>query len=219
MVARVTSGLTVQGAASWNQTRQTNSPVLVDNNPASNNYGHADHAKLRRTGANCTAIANPFGPIGSPTANAPPMQFSLRARYEWPIRGLQFLRASRRLAQRPFVHAGGIQSNLRELERHRHVAAAVREPGVFELFRLGRHRQGSRGTRLCTARIWPTRTPPPSPAPTISSSNRRRCGRACSEYRSATVFNDGASRHGIKRPSYAITRIFNRPAYCARGLF
>jgi iron complex outermembrane recepter protein len=26
---------------------------------------------------------NPFGPVGSPTANAPPLQFSLRGRYEW----------------------------------------------------------------------------------------------------------------------------------------
>ena len=83
MVARVLSGLTVQGAASWNQTRQTNSPALLDNNPGSANYGHAITQACDSTGNNCSAITNPFGPIGSPTANAPPMQFSLRARYEW----------------------------------------------------------------------------------------------------------------------------------------
>jgi iron complex outermembrane recepter protein len=83
MVARVVGGLTVQGAASWNQTRQTNSPALIDNNPASANFGHAITQKCDSTGSNCTAITNPFGPIGSPTANAPPLQFSLRARYEW----------------------------------------------------------------------------------------------------------------------------------------
>jgi iron complex outermembrane recepter protein len=83
MVARVVAGLTVQGAASWNQTRQTNSPVLMDNNPASANFGHVITQACDKNGANCTAIVNPFGPIGSPTADAPPLQFSLRARYDW----------------------------------------------------------------------------------------------------------------------------------------
>jgi outer membrane receptor protein involved in Fe transport len=83
MVARVVGGLTVQGAASWNQTRQTNSPALIDNNPLSANFGHAITQACDSTGGSCTAITNPFGPVGSPTANAPPLQFSLRARYEW----------------------------------------------------------------------------------------------------------------------------------------
>ena len=85
LVARVFSGLTLQGAASWNNTRQTNSPSLLDNNPGSANFGHAITQNCDSTGSNCTAITNPFGPVGSPTANAPPMQFSLRARYEWSI--------------------------------------------------------------------------------------------------------------------------------------
>src|SRR5882724_961375 len=83
LVARVFSGLTLQGAASWNQTRQTNSPSFMDNNPGSNNYGHPVTQQCDSTGGSCTAITNPFGPVGSPTANAPPLQFSLRARYEW----------------------------------------------------------------------------------------------------------------------------------------
>ena len=86
MVARVVSGLTVQGAASWNQTRQTNSPALIDNNPLSANFGHAITRDCDNTGRNCIAITNPFGPVGSPTADAPPLQFSLRARYEWSFR-------------------------------------------------------------------------------------------------------------------------------------
>jgi iron complex outermembrane receptor protein len=86
MVARVVSGLTVQGAASWNQTRQTNSPAFVDNAPGSVNFGHAITQKCDATGGNCVGITNPFGPIGSPTANAPPLQFSVRARYEWSFR-------------------------------------------------------------------------------------------------------------------------------------
>jgi iron complex outermembrane recepter protein len=83
MVARVIGGLTVQGAASWNRSQQTNSPALIDNNPASAGNGHAITQSCDATGAACSAITNPFGPIGSPTANSPPMQFSLRARYEW----------------------------------------------------------------------------------------------------------------------------------------
>jgi outer membrane receptor protein involved in Fe transport len=80
-VVRVVSGLTVQGGASWNQSRQTNSPALIDNNPASNNYGKPITQDC--TGGVCSPITNPFGPIGSPSANAPPMQFSVRARYDW----------------------------------------------------------------------------------------------------------------------------------------
>jgi iron complex outermembrane recepter protein len=83
MVARVISGLTVQGAASWNRSQQTNSPALIDNNPASAGYGHAITQSCDSTGTACSAITNPFGPVGSPTANSPPLQFSLRARYEW----------------------------------------------------------------------------------------------------------------------------------------
>ena len=83
LVARVTNGLTVQGAASWNTTKQTNSPALMDNNPLSNNYGKPITQVCGTDGTGCSAITNPFGPVGSPTANAPPLQFSIRARYEW----------------------------------------------------------------------------------------------------------------------------------------
>ena len=86
MVARVMSGLTVQGAASWNHTKQTNSPALIDNYPGSANFGHAITQACDSTGSNCSPITNPFGPVGSPTANAPPLQFSVRARYEWSFR-------------------------------------------------------------------------------------------------------------------------------------
>jgi iron complex outermembrane receptor protein len=82
-VVRVVTGLTVQGGAAWNQSRQTNSPALIDNNPASNNFGKPITQDC--TGGVCAPITNPFGPIGSPSANAPPMQFSVRARYDWNI--------------------------------------------------------------------------------------------------------------------------------------
>ena len=83
IIARVTDGLTVQGAASWNRSQQTNSPALTDGNPLSNNYGKPITESCNSTGTSCTPISNLFGPIGSPSANSPPIQFSLRARYDW----------------------------------------------------------------------------------------------------------------------------------------
>ncbi len=87
LVARVTQGLTLQGAASWNRSEQTNSPALIDNNPLDigpgGNYGKPITQNCN-TGT-CRPVSNLFGPIGSPSANSPPIQFSLRARYEWAI--------------------------------------------------------------------------------------------------------------------------------------
>ena len=86
VVARLIDGLTLQAAASWNHSEQTNSPALIDGNPLSVNYGKPITVSCTAvTGANCTPITNPFGPIGSPSANSPPIQFSLRARYEWTV--------------------------------------------------------------------------------------------------------------------------------------
>jgi iron complex outermembrane recepter protein len=83
IVALVAPGLTVQGASSWNQSKQTNSPSLVDDNPKSINFGKPITEAC--TAAGCTPLNNLFGPIGGPSANSPPIQFSLRARYEWAM--------------------------------------------------------------------------------------------------------------------------------------
>jgi iron complex outermembrane receptor protein len=86
IVARVFQGLTVQGGASWNSSTQTNSPSLIDSNPASVNFGkEITELCAKGTGANCTVINNLFGPPGSPSANSPPIQLNLRARYDWAI--------------------------------------------------------------------------------------------------------------------------------------
>jgi hypothetical protein len=78
----------VQYAASWNQSEQTNSPQLINNNPASANFGkpimQVCGGSFYSPGV-CSPVTNPYGPIGSPSANAPPIQFSVRARYEWTI--------------------------------------------------------------------------------------------------------------------------------------
>ena len=99
LIGRVVSGLTLQGSIAWNQSVQTNSPVLTDNNPASANYGKPISQVCSATGTGCTQITSPFGPIGSPSADAPPIQFSVRARYEWSIAGYS-----------PFVQFGATHS-------------------------------------------------------------------------------------------------------------
>ena len=83
VIARPVTGLTLQGAASWNRSRQTNSPALIDNNPTSVNYGKPITQLCNSTP--CTDVTNPFGPVGAPSADAPPLQFSLRARYDWTL--------------------------------------------------------------------------------------------------------------------------------------
>ncbi len=87
VVALVAPGLTLQGAASWNRSEQTNSPALMDTNPASVNFGKpiTESCKTVAGATVCTPLNNLFGPIGGPSANSPPIQFSLRARYEWAI--------------------------------------------------------------------------------------------------------------------------------------
>jgi iron complex outermembrane recepter protein len=74
LVARPMRGLTLQYSASWNQSEQTNAPQLIDNNPYSDNYGKPIPGAI-----------NPYGTQGSPSADAPPLQFAVRARYEWNI--------------------------------------------------------------------------------------------------------------------------------------
>jgi iron complex outermembrane receptor protein len=107
LIARVVTGLTLQGAASWNQSRQTNSPILLNNNPQSPDFGKPIMEACNAFGANCTAVTNPFGPVGSPSADAPPVQFSLRARYDWDIAGYSpFVQASATHNGHSFTQAG-----------------------------------------------------------------------------------------------------------------
>ena len=107
VVARVVTGLTVQGAASWNHSRQTNSPILLNNNPASPTFGQQITNACNQFGASCVVVTNPFGPIDSPSADAPPMQFSLRARYDWDVAGYApFVQASATHSGHSFTQAG-----------------------------------------------------------------------------------------------------------------
>jgi len=113
LIARLVPGLMLQGAASWNQSEQTNSPVLINNNagqiagiPASPNVGQPITFACNPLGV-CGNVVNPFGPKGSPSANSPPIQFSLRARYDWVIGGyLPFVQFGATHSGHSFTQAG-----------------------------------------------------------------------------------------------------------------
>jgi len=81
VIAVLAHGLTAQGAASWNSSEQTNSPYLIANNPEllTNAASKAEY------GQPILSVQNPYGPIGGPSANSPPMQFSVRLRYDWAM--------------------------------------------------------------------------------------------------------------------------------------
>ena len=78
-IAVLAKGLTAQGGISWNSSEQTNSPYLIANNPEL----LADPATKALYGQPITSIKNPYGPLGTPTANSPPLQYKVRLRYEW----------------------------------------------------------------------------------------------------------------------------------------
>jgi iron complex outermembrane recepter protein len=66
-VANVLHGLTLTGAAAWNTSRLVNEPHLVQKN------------------GEPITTANPYGELGSPLAQSPPVQSSLRIRYEFAL--------------------------------------------------------------------------------------------------------------------------------------
>ena len=105
LVAVITRGFTVQASASWNRSEQTNSPALIDRNPLSVNFGKPITQVC--PGGVCTPVINPFGPIGSPTASSPPVQFNVRARYEFKLGEYQtFIQASATHSGHSFTQAG-----------------------------------------------------------------------------------------------------------------
>ena len=114
LVARVIDGLTLQGAASWNQSEQTNSPALIDNNPGSNNYGKPITQVCDANGTDCAPVINPFGPVGSPSADAPPISSACAPATTGHLNGYSPFVQVRRHHTRPFLHSGRLESDDRE---------------------------------------------------------------------------------------------------------
>lgn len=83
LAAHVFTGLSVQGSASWNSSSLSNSPALVDNNPASVNLGKP--ITTRYVSGVATPVANVYGSEGESLAFSPPFEANLRVRYDWLI--------------------------------------------------------------------------------------------------------------------------------------
>jgi outer membrane receptor protein involved in Fe transport len=123
LVAQITDGFTLQGAGAWNSSEQTNSPYLLVNNPAAPGYGKPITNACNLFLLACQPVSNPFGTVGSPSANAPPVQFNLHARYEWHIAGYV-----------PFIQAGAF-----------HTAHSFTQAGANPTYHLGGTVSTSRG--------------------------------------------------------------------------
>jgi iron complex outermembrane receptor protein len=78
-VGRVVEGFTVQGAITYNDNTQSNSPCLTDNEAASPTLGQCI------TEIKGKPFANPFGVAGGVSAFSPQWQANLRGRYEWMV--------------------------------------------------------------------------------------------------------------------------------------
>ncbi len=108
IIAVVAPGLTLTAASAWNQSVQTNSPSLIDENPKSVNYGKTITESCNATGGDCTPLNNLFGPIGGPSANSPPIEYNLRARYEVSFNSYNtFVQAGMTHQGHSFTEAGG----------------------------------------------------------------------------------------------------------------
>ena len=108
-VAQIWQGLKLEGAGAWNSSEQTNSPAIIDNNPASENYGKPITEVCLSGPSSCAAVGNPFGPRGAPAADSPPLRFNLRLRYDWPIASssyFQYLDGAVAHVQIGMVHTG-----------------------------------------------------------------------------------------------------------------
>jgi outer membrane receptor protein involved in Fe transport len=87
LIANLATGFTIQGSAAWNSGEQTNSPALINNNPASPTFGQpiTQACTGPYPSTTCHPVQNVYGTPGSPLANSPPFQANLRARYSWSI--------------------------------------------------------------------------------------------------------------------------------------
>ena len=92
-IAQIWRGLKFQASGAWNSSEQTNSPVFIDNNPASGNYGKPITELCSTSGTNCSPLVNPFGPRGAPTADSPPVRFTFLLSYDFPIATAYYFRS------------------------------------------------------------------------------------------------------------------------------
>ena len=85
VTARLPSGLTLQGASSWNRVRQVNSPCLVSAGATPTTRNNPTPAGQCITVVGGLPYVGPWGTADTPAPFAPPLMFNLRARYDWSI--------------------------------------------------------------------------------------------------------------------------------------
>jgi iron complex outermembrane recepter protein len=78
VVARVTSGLSIEAAGAWNQSELVKQAAYLWANGKP-----IDFAALRTEGGG--EVLDPRGVLGSPLAGAPPFQGNVRLRYDFPL--------------------------------------------------------------------------------------------------------------------------------------
>lgn len=88
LVARPMPGLTLQAAATYNNSKQTNSPCFISNVQGSSTFGHCITAQFK--GGVVVPALNPFGLPGGVTPFTPKLQADIRGRYEWPMYGMKW---------------------------------------------------------------------------------------------------------------------------------
>jgi iron complex outermembrane recepter protein len=89
ITALVMRGLTLSFSGNWNRSKQTKSPYLVNNNPASPGFGQI-----------IASVPNPYGPPGTPLPYDPTFEGTLRLRYEWSFNDYN-----------PYIQASGFHTN------------------------------------------------------------------------------------------------------------
>ena len=87
-IARLFEGFTVQGSSSWNASEQTDAPCLPSNRvaPAGKTPNPTPLGQCI-TQINSQPYTNPFGVLGTRPPFSPPLEFNVRARYDWSIQG------------------------------------------------------------------------------------------------------------------------------------
>ena len=127
IAANVWHGPSVNGAAAWNSGKLMNSPSLIGNIPGTAGFGKPLTTFYVKGVA--TPIQNVYGAQGSPLANSPPFEASLRVRYDWEWGTYLPYVAGRHAA--PVALAVGLRQR-----------RGVRPAGLDDLRSVGRHREG-----------------------------------------------------------------------------
>ena len=92
IVARPSDGLTIQGSATYNDSKQSNSPCFIANNPTATSFGKC--ITQTRSGGAVIPVQSPFGNVGGITPFSPHFQGNFRTRYEWGAGDMQWFVAA-----------------------------------------------------------------------------------------------------------------------------